>query len=128
MAPDLAGSYNRLVQGVPYCYPVKPGTFADEVAGPESEDSDSAELHSQRALVAVADARILGFIHVGIRPPREREPGARNLGVIRFFWYEPGHRAAGQALLHAAEQYLRHHGVSRVQAFHQRYTYGFYQL
>ena len=48
--------------------------------------------------------------------------------MIRFLWYERGQRAVGQALLDAAENYLRNHNVRQITAFPQDYCYSFYHL
>jgi len=53
-------------------------------------------LRSEAAFVAGEGEEILGFAHAGIRRPGKDRA---EQGVIRFLCYQPGHRAAGQALL-----------------------------
>jgi predicted N-acetyltransferase YhbS len=48
--------------------------------------------------------------------------------IIRFLWHERGARAAGQALVAAAENALRARGAARAVAFTQAFRYPFYHL
>lgn len=130
--PELAGAaaeaYNRLVQKVPYCYAVTGEMFRVAVARRLPDDISDAPLEWQTELVATEAGRVQGFIQFGGTPKHSHEHQSERDGIIRFFWYEPGRRAAGQALLNAVEKVLLDRGVRRVQAFHQNYTYRFYQL
>jgi len=128
LAEEAAQAYNRLVQKVPYCYAVTGKTFGVEVSKPLPDDTDDVPLEWQNELVATEAGRVQGFIQFGATLKRSDEHRREREGIIRFFWYETGRRAAGQALLNAAEKVLRDRGVRRVDAFHQNYTYGFYQL
>lgn len=124
LAEEIAKAYNRQVRKVPYCYSITGEIFRAEVAKRLLQGAKDVPLEWQTEFVAIENNRVQGFIQVGAKPKTtdERE------GIIRFFWYEPGHRTTGQALLGAAEQILRERGIRRVLAFHQNYTYGFYQL
>jgi GNAT superfamily N-acetyltransferase len=72
------------------------------------------------------EAQILGFAHFAVaEPARERrEP----YGIIRFLWYEPGHREAGQQLLAEAEERLLEQDPPKIAAFDQEHRYPFYHL
>ena len=128
LAKEVAEAYNRLVQKVPYCYPVTSETFDLEVSKRLADGIDDVPLEWQTERVVIEAGRVLGFIQLGARPKHPDELQIEQIGIIRFFWYEPGYRTAGQALLNAGEEILRDHGIRRVQAFHQNYTYRFYQL
>ena len=128
LAKEAAKAYNRLVQKVPYCYPITRETFGTEVSKPLPDEIDDVPLEWQTEQVVIEAGQIQGFIQLGVKSEKTNDSKTERAGMIRFFWYEPGHRAAGQALLKASEQILRDHGVRRVQAFHQHYTYRFYQL
>ncbi len=106
MAPALAAGYNDLVAGLPYCHPVR----AEQIAVAAGGDAMDARLHSD-AVFAVMQG--------GGPPPR---------GAIRFLWYARGHRAAGQALLEAAEKHLCAQDAGSDIAFHQDYRYPFYHI
>ena len=103
MTRPLVASYNRLVRGLPHCFPVSADLFASALSATVGGSPSDERLHSERALVAWSDDGPLGCIHVGIERPRREEASPR--GIIRFAWYERGHRAAGQALLAAADRF-----------------------
>ena len=126
LAPDLAVAYNAAVRNVPHCYAVGAEPLAAAIAETKALDGDAVELHSQQAFVATEGGSVLGFIHAGVRPPKD--PPGPEKGMIRCFWYVPGRRGAGQLLLEAAEDALRGRGVRAVEVFDQHYTYEFYQL
>jgi len=126
MAGDLAAAYNAAVADVPHCYAVRGEPFAAAVAETKALSDRDPELHSQRAFVAVEGPSVVGFIHAGVRPPKDEAD--REKGMIRMFWHVPGRRGDGQLLLEAAEDHLRGRGVGVVDAFDQHYTYAFYQL
>ena len=128
MAGELAAAYNRTVQAVPHCYAVKAADFTTAVgdARPSSSDiTPLTSLTSLRALAAIEDGAVLGFIDAGVRCPDEGRPDD---GMIRLFWYEPGRRDVGQLLLEAVEDHLRARGAGHVHAFHQHYAYAFYYI
>jgi len=127
-AEEAAKAYSRLIPKVPYCYPVTSETFDLEVSKRLPDGIDDAPLEWQTERVVIEASRVLGFIQLGAKPENANEQQTEREGMIRFFWYEPGRRTAGQALLNAGEEILRDHGIRRVQAFHQNYTYRFYQL
>lgn len=127
-AEEAAKAYSRLIPKVPYCYPVTSETFDLEVSKRLPDGIDDVPLEWQTERVAIEAGRVLGFIQLGARLKQPDESETERIGMIRFFWYEPGYRTAGQALLDAGEEILQNHGIRRVQAFHQNYTYQFYQL
>ena len=125
MAPAVTESYNRTFRNVPLCYAVRPDDMAAAVASPDALDRDPP-LQALTAFVATEGSDVQGFIQAGVQPP-EHGKGA-GLGMIRFFWYEAGHRAVGQALLEAAEAHLRRRGIERAEAFYDRYKFPFCQM
>jgi GNAT superfamily N-acetyltransferase len=126
MAHTLVASYNRQVYGLPHCYPTCADDFAAAVSATVGGEPSDERLHSEEAYVAWEGDGPLGFIHTGIERPRRED--ARPRGIIRFAWYERGHRAAGQALLSAAEDMFIQRDIGGVRAFHQHYVYAFYHL
>lgn len=121
----LTEGYNNITRHVPHCYRVDENDFADAVAGITGDGEGHEQLHSEAGFVAKDGDALRGFMHVGIRHESdERTP----TGVIYFFWYERGHRVAGQALLEAAEAYFREQNQVRVEAFSQRIRYPFYHF
>ena len=129
-APDLldalVSAYNRNVAGLPHCYPVRPQRLRDALSGAIGDPRLHRGLRDEEVLIAWDGGRLLGFVHLGIGSTGSRRPAQG--GIIRFLVYQRGARAAGQALLDAAEAYLRGRKVSHVVAFHQRYRYSFYHL
>lgn len=126
MSSELASAYNNVICGVPHCYSVRVEDFVSAVAPLVEGGKSHARLHSEAAFVAKEGPSILGFIHLAVERPEEANEAEQ--GMIRFFWYERGHRAAGQALLVAGEEYLRQRDIGRVTAFPQDYRYRFYYL
>jgi ribosomal protein S18 acetylase RimI-like enzyme len=124
-APAVTESYNRTFAHVPLCYPVYPEAMAAAAASPDALDRDPP-LQALAAFVAGEGSDVRGFIQAGVQPPEHA--GGTGLGMIRFFWYEAGRRAVGQALLEAAEAHLRRRGVERVEAFYDRYKFPFCQM
>jgi len=127
MAGALAAIYNRAVEPVPFCWPADADAFAAAVAKVEGQAKSDKPLRDKAAFVATDGGRIVGFIDIGVGRPEDddQHPEA---GVIPFFWYEPGRRAAGQVLLEKAEDRFRELGMTAVQAFPQEYKYNFYHL
>ena len=72
------------------------------------------------------EGRLVGFAHVAHDPVGENQEGP--VGAMRFLGYEQGHRAAGQALLEAAETHLRDKGVTEIVAFHQDFRWPCFHL
>jgi len=125
MSDDVARLYNTAVREVPHCYPVSREEFAAAMAA-AGAGAEDARLDSEAAFVARDGGSIVGFIHAGVGHGSDGTAPER--GVIRFFWYERGHRPAGQALLDAAEEHLRRRGMREVEAFQCEYRYPFYHL
>jgi len=126
MSPELAAAYNNVIHGVPHCYPVSVEDLSSALRPLVGEGQTHDRLHSEAAFVAREGAATLGFIHLAIERPEEANEAEQ--GMIRFFWYERGHRSVGQALLGAAEDRFRERSIGRVTAFHQDYRYCFYHL
>lgn len=144
LAEEATACYNRMVAGVPHCYPVSVEDFAATANVTVGEGSGPERLHDEAAWVVRDGSAVCGYAHAALERPEEgppepnpvqplnpRTPGSPgekppDQGIIRFLAYEPGHRAAGQALLKAVEEYLRSYGVKRVEAFLQPYRYPFY--
>ena len=103
MLPELTSAYNNLINGLPHCYPVRDEDFAAAVAAAEGEQR-LGRLHSETAFVVRESASIRGFAHIGIESPEKTDETGQ--GIIRFLWYDRGHRIAGQTLLDAAEEVL----------------------
>ncbi|MFC1714904.1 GNAT family N-acetyltransferase [Candidatus Poribacteria bacterium] len=121
MLSEITSSYNNLINGQPHCYPVSVEDFESAVSGVEKE-----QLCSEEAFVVREGPAVLGFAHIGIDGPRKAEAGKQ--GIIRFLWYERGHRPAGQTLLDFVEEYFHQRSLTRVKAFHQDYRYPIYHL
>jgi predicted N-acetyltransferase YhbS len=119
MADRLTTAYNSAIRGVPHCYPASTAELTAALADP-------LDLRESQVFVALEDQSVVGFVHASIGFIEGKEHPER--GLIRFLWYAPGHRRAGQALLKAAEDHLRAHGMDRAFAFHGRYRYPFYHL
>ena len=126
LSADLASAYNHVIRGVPHCHPVSPEQFASAAAPAAGGEASHERLHSESALVARDGKSVRGFIHLAVERPGEQ--GQAEQGIIRLFWYQRAHRAAGQALLDAAERHLRQRQMTRVTAFWQDYRYPFYHL
>ena len=130
--PDMQTSvtqfYNRLTADVPKCYPVKAEEFATAVRGVTTGKADEKEggLDSETAFVAMVNGAVQAYIHVGIGQNWDNRE--EDVGVIRFFGYERGARAVGQAVLERAETYLKTFNVSRIFAFPQDCRYRFYHF
>ena len=124
--PDLAATvtdcYNALTAGLQHCYPVEAERLARVLAGERPPD----RLSQQRAWVALEGGIALGFAQAAVEEPDEARGGPR--GAIRFLGYRPGHRSAGQALLEAAESYLREERMPEVVAFHQDHRWPCYHF
>ncbi len=126
MSPELTSAYNDIIRGVPHCYPVNSEDFASALSVTAGNGQSHERLHSEAAFVAGNGGAPLGFIHIAIEHPKEACETEQ--GIIRFFWYERGHRQVGQALLNSAEEYFRQREIGHITAFPQRYRYSFYYL
>ncbi len=122
---DLKGVldlYNDLLVGrVPHCWPVAPSTFEETVRAGELE-RDERRLVEQAVLVAGNGGD--GFVHVGRQTADEHQEQER--GVIRFLAYRRGQRAVGDALLEAAESWMRERGLGHSTVMPQIWRYPFY--
>jgi ribosomal protein S18 acetylase RimI-like enzyme len=125
LTADLTAAYNRGVQSVPHCYPVAEEWIARVLAPTIGAGEPHPLLHSEVAFVAREGRAVVGFVHTAVGPGAEGEP---ERGSIRFLWYERGHRAAGQALLQAAESDLRGKGMRQVEAVRNGDKYFFYHV
>src|SRR5258708_383028 len=120
LAADLTTAYNRGVQAVPHCYPVAEEWIARVLAPTIGAGEPHPLLHSEAAFVAREGGAVVGFVHMAVGPMAKGEP---ERGSIRFLWYERGRRAAGQALLQAAESDLRRKGMCQVEAVRNADSY-----
>jgi GNAT superfamily N-acetyltransferase len=126
LAPAVTRAYNALIRPVPHCSPVDAETFHAAVAAACTGGSSYDLVHDEYAFVALRGADVLGFAHTAVGYRKPNEP--RQTGLVRFLWYRPGERAAGQALLDAAERTLRALGRTGVVVFPQVHRYPFYYL
>jgi GNAT superfamily N-acetyltransferase len=125
MAPGLAALYNSHIRGLPHCYGARPEQLAAALAGEEPGEL-AGRLRDPAAVVALEDGVPVGFVHTAVEVQQEAEQLER--GVVRFLLYDRGHRAAGQALLSAAEDLLRERGATCAVGFHQDYRLPFYHI
>ena len=109
----IAESYNALVQGVCHCHPVDAGRV-------EREFHAESDRYSAQEVIIAAD----GFAHVAIRTDKHNRPGSP--AVIRFLAFPAESYRTGLSLIRAAEQWSRERGATRIGAFFQGDTYGFY--
>ena len=123
MAAGVARCYNDLMAPVPLHRPVD----EEELAHPIP--SQFQECTEEQVLVAWAASEVVGFVHVGVSAKATHEWHIKGeSGVIRFLSYRPGERAAGVALLQAAEQWARERERTTVVAGYGGYMYPFYPL
>ncbi len=123
---DLTGVhtlYSELTVGrVPHCWPVDP-----VLLGRALEEADvvreQTRLSEQTVFVVALADQIAGFIHLGAQAANKWE---REKGVIRFLAYRRGQRAVGDALLAAAEKWMRARELSRSVMLSQPWKYSFY--
>jgi GNAT superfamily N-acetyltransferase len=135
MLGHLAKLYNHAVEPIPYCYPANRLDFSAELAPlfREEGNEDAAEdaqqddpRHDEAVFVAVEKRRLAGFVHAAMGSPRPgKEPEE---GLIRFLWYRPGMREAGDRLLHAAEEHCAALGAPAISVFPQKHRYSFYMM
>ena len=126
MSPDLTSAYNNTIHNMPHCYPVSVEDFTSALASVVKEGHRHDRLNSEMAFVARESGSITGFIHLGVELSEKEKK--RDQGIIRFLWYDWGHRLAGQALLSAAEDYFRERDLKQIAAFPQEYHYSFYHF
>lgn len=121
---DLKGVldlYNDLLVGrVPHCWPVAASALGGILGAAEAEH-DGVRLLEQAVLVAgSAD----GFVHVGRQAVHKWQD--HEVGVIRFLACRRGERAVGDALLQAAESWMRERGLGHSTVMPQVWRYPFY--
>ena len=105
MTEELASIYNEAVRDVPHCWPVSAERYARAMPAATDEDDGVHSMRDNAVFVAAEGGSVLGYVHAAIAAPKEQEPA--ETGVMRFLWYRPGHRSAGQKLLETGEDYLR---------------------
>ena len=118
----LATSYASAVANTPHCHP-EDGTVAQwqaELATlpQEATAEGTGECSHRRIMLAESEpgGQLLGFVDVCVWPAHQatewgpESTGTRvdvpPRGLIRFLWYERGARAAGVALVEAAEAHF----------------------
>lgn len=124
MAGEVARCYSELVAPAPFCLPIGEEWFRDPgrlARGP---------CRNETLLVAKeSSGEIAGFVHVAVAAPATEDWHVKGEpGLIRFLSYPVGRRAVGNALLEAAEAWLRERGRSEVVALDARYLYPCYHL
>ncbi len=126
MISHLVKAYNQAVKPVPHCYKVDEHYFQSELANALSGDPSETR-RDEKVFIAVDQRRLAGFVHVAVGKPKpDRDKDEE--GLIRFLWYKPGMREAGEILLDAAEEHCRGLGMTAVNAFPQKHRYSFYLL
>ena len=114
--------FSALVVGrVPHCWPVPPSTL-EAMLGEGEVERDGVRLLEQAVLVAGAGGE--GFVHVGRQAVHKGQD--HEVGVIRFLACRRGERAAGDALLEAAESWMRERGLRQSTVMPQVWRYPFY--
>ena len=148
---QLLSLWNRsVVPMLPQCHEITGTQLAHElelVAAPEPSSAPAAERALEHRAILVAEAtavseggpQLLGFVDCGVDPAHVGS-GRQSLGspplnlpqrgMIRWLWFLPGSRAAGEALVDAADAHLRQHGCHGKQllAFDDSETYHFYHI
>ena len=109
-----------LVGRVPHCWPVAASALGG-ILGEAEAEHDGVRLLEQAVLVA---GRADGFVHVGRQAVHKWQD--HEAGVIRFLAYRRGERATGDALLEAAESWMRERGLERSTVMPQVWRYPFY--
>ncbi|NKB66433.1 MAG: GNAT family N-acetyltransferase [Candidatus Latescibacteria bacterium] len=121
--PGVHNLYNELTTDrVPHCWPVAASVLGTSLAEKDIE-RDWARLLEQVVLVAAEGAKISGFIHLGRQAANKWQD---EHGVIRFLAYRRGQRPVGDALLAAAESWMREHKLPRSVVLPQPWGYSFY--
>ena len=114
--------YNALLVGcVPHCWPVVPSSLDETLKAGEIEREET-RLLEQAVLVAGSGGD--GFVHVGRQATNKWQKD--EIGVIRFLAYRRGERVVGDALLAAAESWMRERDLRRSVVMPQPWRYPFY--
>jgi len=130
LAEAAVASHSRTFGDIPFCWPVA----ADALAEPTTLTcSNLTTLRNDLVLAALACGRVVGYVHAAVEDPKpatDQQWGdyAVPQGVLRMFWYERGERAAGEALLQAAEGHLRRQGLERIEVMHCKRGYPWHGL
>jgi GNAT superfamily N-acetyltransferase len=98
------------------------------VRAADGEEGAGAPLHGlcdNMVLLAVHDGEVCGYAHAASEQVKDWHAGA---GIIRFFAYERGNRAAGKALLDAVLSEIRNRTSEGVLAFPSNYRYPCYHF
>lgn len=125
MIGPLVNVYNKAVESIPHCYRAIRQDFQRTLA-PVISGEESETRRDEAVFVAVRERRVAGFVHAAVGPPKPGKDPEE--GLIRFLWYRPGDRAAGAALLQAAEDHCTSLGTRAVNVFPQKHRYEFYML
>lgn len=127
---DLVKLYNEAIRHIPHCYPVGRREFATALA-PAMGGAPDVTRHDEAILAAMESSELLGFVHMAIGKPELSDDEALpepDAGLLRFLWYRPGSRHAGEALLDAAEEYWSQRHIQTVAGFLHQHNYNFYHL
>ena len=112
----VVAALNAQCATLPFFFPVTPDEYAQNMQRQAYVDEPYKGIEAEQFILGESGGRIVGFAHVA-RNDWEVEKGKIvREGVLRFFTYEPGYRAVGQALLDASETYLRERGAELIGA------------
>lgn len=126
MVRHLVRAYNRAIKPIPHCYRVDEHYFQHELENVLS--GEPGETRRDEAIyIAVDQRKLVGFVHVAVGPPKPKKDTVEE-GLIRFLWYTPGMREAGDLLLDKAEEHCRALGMTAMNAYPQKHRYSFYLL
>lgn len=127
LANDVTSLYNHTVQGVPYCHPIDASPLNDILSGVTWPFRGSNTLGDGLPLVARESSGVVGFVHAALEYASEDvTPTGR--GIVSGLIYRRTFRAAGQALLEAAEAHLKASGALQITACSADYRYPFYHV
>lgn len=136
-AHKLAAFYNAEFLQLPYYYHVSEEEFVNGIRSQEESDSPCPDLSKHKLIVAMDQGEIQGFAHVAVwSKAQDSQLGGvytieallhNQIGMILFFHYRRGFRAAGQAILDDAERFFRDHGLSQIRVF-SYYGYRFHRF
>ncbi|MFC1526692.1 GNAT family N-acetyltransferase [Candidatus Latescibacterota bacterium] len=134
---DLAGlaeAYNQELTGVPCFFPVTPDEFEAGV-GLDWRGRPLGDALTCRSFVVASEGdTITSFAEVAVaelayEPASGDQQKAQKHGLIRFLSYAPGRREAGEAVIHACEDYLKGQAVGTIYVFTpQDFSYRFHNM
>ena len=123
---EVAALYNRATARVPHCYPVAAGDLGALLAGGDRERD------AQKTWVARDGQALVGMIHALSEAAPDSavgdDPDRAPQSAIRFLWHERDRRAAGQALLETAQQWLQQQRPGPIWACRASDRYWFYHF